>query len=308
MFREGILMQQGSPLHNSPKSSRRRILLAEDGEDNRQLVAHYLRSGGAKVVVARDGRVACDLVADAAARGEPFDAVLLDMQMPVLDGYGAATELRERGFGGPIIALTADTSDADRQRSLAAGCTLHLGKPLGRDALLRAIDAQLAARQPATAAAVAVAIASSTPSDVDDNVANLLADFDASVREADATEAAAASASAPPPDDGIKTFLPFFLARLPEYVGEIEECLRRRAIDKLVSAVHQVKGAAGMYGFDRIYDLAATAHRSAKEAVSASGPAAAAIAQLREQVDALLSTIRSVDGYDATKEAVHVLA
>jgi len=299
-------MQQGPPLNSTAKPPRRRILLAEDGEDNRQLVAHYLRSGGAKVVVARDGRVACDLVADAAARGEPFDAVLLDMQMPVLDGYGAATELRERGFGGPIIALTADTSDADRQRSLAAGCTLHLGKPLGRDALLRAIDAQLAARRPVATVAAA---GTSTASNVDDNVANLLADFDASVREADAAEAAAAAAaSTPPPDDGIKTFLPFFLARLPEYVAEIEECLRRRAIDKLVSAVHQVKGAAGMYGFDRIYDLAATAHRSAKEVVSASGPAAAAIAQLREQVDALLSTIRSVDGYDATKEAVHVLA
>jgi CheY-like chemotaxis protein/HPt (histidine-containing phosphotransfer) domain-containing protein len=283
-------MQQGPPLNSNQKSPRRRILLAEDGEDNRQLVAHYLRSGGAKVVVARDGRVACDLVADADARGEPFDVVLLDMQMPVLDGYAAAAELRQRGFDGPVIALTADTSDADRKRSLAAGCTLHLGKPLGRDALLRAIDAQLAAR------------ASAAPEINDPNIANLLAEFDASVREADAADAAAA----PPPDDGIKTFLPFFLARLPEYVAEIEACLRRRAIDKLVGTVHQVKGAAGMYGFDRIYDLAATAHRSAKEAVAMSA-AAATLEQLQKQVDALLISIRAVDGYDAKKEAAHVL-
>src|SRR5689334_10464875 len=124
----------------TPPPPRRRLLLAEDGEDNRQLLTHYLRSGGAKVVVAKDGRVACDFAADAACRGEPFDAVILDLQMPVLDGYGAATELRNRGFTGPVIALTADTSPADRERSLAAGCSVHLNKPIGRDALLKAID------------------------------------------------------------------------------------------------------------------------------------------------------------------------
>jgi CheY-like chemotaxis protein/HPt (histidine-containing phosphotransfer) domain-containing protein len=266
---------------------RRRLLLAEDGEDNRQLLAHYLRSGGAKVVVARDGRVACDLVADAASRGEPFDAVILDMQMPVLDGYAAATELRHRGFNGPVIALTADTSPADRQRSIAAGCSLHLNKPIGRDALLKTIETALQPPKPASSDATN-----------DPKIANLLADFDAAQAEAAAT---------PAPDDGIKTFLPFFLARLPEYVAEIEECVRRQAIDRLVGAVHQVKGAAGMYGFDRIYDLAATAHKSAKSAAGI-GDAATTLQRLKDEVTALLTAIRGVDGYDATKEAVHVLA
>jgi signal transduction histidine kinase len=83
-----------------------RILLAEDGPDNQLLISTYLRKAGAEVAVADNGRVALEEATKASASGEPFDVVLMDMQMPELDGYGAASQLRTRGYRGPIVALT----------------------------------------------------------------------------------------------------------------------------------------------------------------------------------------------------------
>ena len=85
----------------TPAGQQPRILLAEDTPDTRHLIAFHLRRAGAVVEVARDGLEACTL----AARTR-FDAILLDMHMPRLDGYGAAARLREAGYRGPIVAVT----------------------------------------------------------------------------------------------------------------------------------------------------------------------------------------------------------
>ncbi len=130
-----------------------RILLAEDGPDNQRLISFVLRKAGAEVVVAQNGQEAVDLVlaeqANAiATNGEkkqcrPFDLVLMDVQMPIMDGYEATRRLREEGFTGPIIALTAHAMPQDIQKSLSAGCDLHLSKPIDRDVLLTTIAQRL---------------------------------------------------------------------------------------------------------------------------------------------------------------------
>jgi CheY-like chemotaxis protein len=116
-----------------------RILLAEDSVDNQRLLSLILGKAGAQVEVADNGQIACEKAVAAARSGKPFDVILMDMEMPVLDGYSAARRLREGGYSYPIIALTAHAMAGERQNCLDAGCDDYATKPINRDNLLHTI-------------------------------------------------------------------------------------------------------------------------------------------------------------------------
>ena len=114
-------------------SLRGRVLLAEDAPDARDLIESALRHAGATVTTVTDGRQAVEAHRRAS---EPFDLVLMDIRMPTMDGLAAATELRRLGCRSAIIAMTASTTAAERERILNAGFDDVWGKPISLDAIV----------------------------------------------------------------------------------------------------------------------------------------------------------------------------
>jgi PAS domain S-box-containing protein len=117
---------RGSPPKLDPDQLKgTRVLLVEDSRDNQILVERYLTTRGAQVEKASNGQEAIERATDSG-----FDIVLMDMQMPVLDGFTATKTLRQKGFTKPIIALTAHAMESDREKCLASGCDDYLTKPI----------------------------------------------------------------------------------------------------------------------------------------------------------------------------------
>jgi PAS domain S-box-containing protein len=107
-----------------------RLLLAEDDPSIQQIICLLLKKMGLEVTVAETGQMACDLAQESKADGRPYDLILMDIQMPNVDGYEATRWLRQHDWQGPIVALTAHTLAGDREKCLAAGCDDYIAKPI----------------------------------------------------------------------------------------------------------------------------------------------------------------------------------
>jgi signal transduction histidine kinase/CheY-like chemotaxis protein/HPt (histidine-containing phosphotransfer) domain-containing protein len=253
---------------------RARILLVEDGLDNQRLISMHLRKAGADVTIADNGRIGVDKAVAAQAEN-PFELILMDMQMPELDGYGAASELRRRGFETPIIALTAHAMFEDREKCLRAGCTDYLTKPIEKNLLLGTVAAHLKAAR-----------------------AGLIAIWTNGARGATAAVPKPAAAekihSEFAEDQDMREILGEFIAQLPVQVARMNDMLEQGNMADLRRAVHQLKGAGGGYGFPVITDQAATAEKLIK--------ASASVEAVTSQVRDLIAVIESIEGYAGATE------
>lgn len=137
-----VLCTQGAtaqPAAAATKPESLRILIAEDSEDSRFLLQEFLKRGPYDVTFAENGKLAVE-----AALSQPFDLILMDIQMPVMDGLTATRLIRESELSQgrapvPLLALTAHTRKADIELSLAAGCNAHISKPISKSGLLETL-------------------------------------------------------------------------------------------------------------------------------------------------------------------------
>jgi signal transduction histidine kinase/CheY-like chemotaxis protein/HPt (histidine-containing phosphotransfer) domain-containing protein len=219
-----------------PVTFRGRILLAEDGPDNQRLISLYLRHAGAEVTVAGTGRAALERV-----NSETFDLILMDMQMPEMDGLTAVKQLRRRGCKLPIIALTARAMAGDRDACLKAGCNEYISKPIDKLKLLTAVGRRLANAAPSsvTETPQPVCITHSDPAVAPPPVS----------KDQPITSALAE-------DPIVANLLATFVQELPEKITQLQHLLDRGDLDQLRQLVHRINGAAGGYGFTQVSDVA----------------------------------------------------
>jgi len=249
-----------------PPAGRRfdaRVLVAEDNEVNQELVRCMLADAGMRVDVVANGRDAVAALCGAPldARAAPYDLVLMDCQMPGLDGYAATAAVRrhEARAGGrvPIVALTANALEGDRQRCLAAAMDDYLAKPFSRDQLLAVLERWLVPApaageaQPAPAAAIA-------PARLD---ADALAEVRALQRD-----------NAP---DVLARVVAVYLEAAPANVKAIRDAVRAGDAGRLRASAHKLKSASASLGAKRLAELCAEL-----EATGAAGGAASALAML----------------------------
>jgi PAS domain S-box-containing protein len=142
----GLRPAEESPAPTPEVRLQARILVTDDNEANQQLIGLRLSRAGAEVVTAQNGREALDRTQESVDQGRPFDAIIMDMQMPVLDGYEAVRQLRAGGFTGPILAVTAFAMAKDREECLSLGCDDFISKPIEFDRLLDRLTRLLEAR------------------------------------------------------------------------------------------------------------------------------------------------------------------
>ncbi len=201
---------------------RGRVLLVEDGTDNQLLFSYLLKKAGAAVTIAENGAKGVE-----AALANPFDLILMDMQMPVMDGYDATRTLREKGCEVPIVALTANTFQEDITRALNAGCNEHLGKPFPQMAFFSLLSRYL--RQ----------LDSSDP------------------------ESAIHCEMNDAPEDMLPIIL-HFIEGLPERSEELQQSLEIRDWPQLKHLAHRMK-SAGLFGYTTLTEAATVLERAAIE-------------------------------------------
>ena len=218
------------------------VLVVDDGAENRELVRLVLEAEGLRVEEAGNGQIALDRVA-----GGHFDLVLMDMQMPVMDGFSATRRLREEGRTLPIVALTANAMKGFEQELLAAGCTAYLTKPVDIDRLLDTVAGILGAKPTSL---TPVELSPAAPSSV------------SLPEDQTATPAPVISRLAEHPR--LRGVVRKFGLQLGERLAVIEEAQACLDYEQLAQLGHWLKGAAGTVGFDDLTEPARALEQAAK--------------------------------------------
>ena len=215
-----------------------RILVAEDSPVNLMLIEKYLKDPSYEIDTAGDGAIAFEKF-----KSGPYDLVLMDLQMPVMDGYAATQKMRAweaelKKAPTPILALSAHAFKEEQERSLAAGCNAHLVKPIRKPDLLEAIRKYTGGQL-------------STP-------------LEAIGQSAGASSKPAQGAIRVRPPAGIEEAVPLFLDITRQDLQSLCDALRVQDYSKIRFIGHDLKGSGGGYGFAEISTMGKSIEEAAK--------------------------------------------
>lgn len=255
-----------------------RVLVVDDGEPNRELIRLVLRRAGLTVEEAENGQEAVTKVEQAA-----YDAILMDMQMPVLDGYSATRKIREAGHSMPIIALTGHAMKGDEEKCVAAGCTGYLTKPVDIDRLLETMAAIVGrdlSRPPVAADPKPVKASPPVPASPPGRAASHPIDkvLDAVMQpqqpEQSAPSRVAASlaedirplmSTLPMDDAEFREIVIRFVGKLDGQIEQMRTALANKDAQELAGLAHWLKGAGGTVGFGVLSEIAKELESKVKE-------------------------------------------
>lgn len=220
---------QGDLAGNSQSASLEglRVLVADDGSTNRKLLRLLLTRAHALVETVENGQKAIEKASET-----EFDVVLMDMQMPVLDGYEATRQLRAGGYDRPIIAVTANAMKGDQTKCLRAGCSGYLSKPIDLGTLTRTLADVCADRGSAASVAVDAQPAEVVHGAVDCDESAYPCTIDIGVE-----------------DPQVREIVEEFLERLDPQIALMEEAAANDDRAELARLAHWLKGAGGTVGF-----------------------------------------------------------
>jgi CheY-like chemotaxis protein/HPt (histidine-containing phosphotransfer) domain-containing protein len=190
------------------------VLLTEDNIDNQHLVSLYLKRLGLKVEIANNGKEALEKVGSV----NP-DLVLMDIQMPVMDGLSATRTLRARNFNKPVVALTANALKQEQQECFAAGCSDVCTKPIDQERLIKVLSKYLTKEEGSMKVQAPI-------------VSSLLSE-----------------------DPEMLDLVEQFVNQLPQSVESIMEIYKQGELDLLKTEVHTLKGTCGNYGYQELFEI-----------------------------------------------------
>ncbi|MDZ4785741.1 MAG: response regulator [bacterium] len=228
-----------------------RILIAEDNVDNKKLLEFYFKKSGADFLIVDNGQEALNK-----ALIEPFDIVLLDMQMPVMDGYSAAKKLRDRGFVKPIIGITANNMESEVKKCLNAGCDLVLGKPYNWNKLFTHLKEHIGAKGENTS----VIKLAPTPEHSLGKIKIELEDKTQKNQNFDFKKNASLNdkpilSEMYNENPDFQPLIIEFLEGLQKYINSVEESCATKNWAELKAVSHDISGVAGMYGYSECSEI-----------------------------------------------------
>ncbi len=224
-----------------------RVLVVDDGAENRELVRFLLEEAGLTVEEAENGREGLEK-----ATATAYDLILMDVQMPEMDGFTATRKMREHGLETPIIALTANAMKGFEQDCLDAGYSGYFSKPIDVDRFMEKMAELLGGRRV------------TVPRDTTPGAENGATEARATPEGREDTDRTPIYPELPIQSEKLEAIAARFIPRVRTQYQAMAECWQNRDLDQLASLAHWLKGAGGTVGFKVFHEPAATLEKAAK--------------------------------------------